>query len=102
MRSEKEQTKAIYKAIAERVFHFNYEKILVYFYYNFCLMSRMCAMSKTGCGADDVYWIYVVLLLRLWWLQVYIPVTVAWSQNKNMRAYMFSYYNDKQYFTSTA
>ena len=50
MRSEKEQTKAIYKAIAERVFHFNYEKILVYFYYNFCLMSRMCAMSKTGCG----------------------------------------------------
>ena len=88
MRSEKEQTKAIYNAIAERVFHFNYEKILVYFYYNFCLMSHM---SKTGCGGDDVYWIYVVLLLRLWWLQVYIPVTVAWSQNKDMRAYMFPY-----------
>ena len=70
MKSEKEQTKAIYKAIAERVFHFTYEKILVYFYYNFCLMSRM---SKTGCGGGDVYWIYVVLLLRLWWLQVYIP-----------------------------
>ena len=99
MRSEKEQTKAIYKAIAERVFHFDYEKILVYFYNNFCLMSLM---SKTRCGGDDVYWIYVVLLLRLWWLQVYIPVTVAWSQNKNMRAYMFPYYNDKQYFTSTA
>ena len=52
MRSEKEQTKAIYKAIAERVFHFNYEKILVYFYYNFCLMLRVkLGVVRTSIGS---------------------------------------------------